>query len=192
MTVSAADESAFLSGTWVRWGTGRVPVGVNSSDTNFSTVEKTGGASTHTLTATEMPSHNHSFSGSVTVNANGSHAHQASSGSYKVGSGSGSTYYYMTNGGSTSGQTTGSGGSETTSVTPVPGTKRNRQAQWGQVAITGLEGARSAGNSRLKLQRGQVIFTKRLLGWPIKTDSLFPATLAAAHCAGKCRCKRNV
>ena len=111
MTVSAADESAFLGGTWIRWGTGRVPVGVNASDTNFSTVEKTGGASTQALSVVEMPSHNHSFSGSVTVNANGSHAHQASSGSYKVGSGSGSTYYYMTNGGSSSGQTTGSGGS---------------------------------------------------------------------------------
>ena len=111
MTVSAADESAFLGGTWVRWGTGRVPVGVNTSDANFNTVEKTGGANTHTLTTAELPSHNHSFSGSVTVNANGAHTHQASSGSYKVGSGSASTYYYMTNGGSTSGQTTGSGGS---------------------------------------------------------------------------------
>jgi len=111
MTVSAADESAFLGGTWVRWGTGRVPVGVNTSDTNFNSVEKTGGASTHTLATSELPSHNHSFSGSATINANGAHTHQASSGSYKVGSGSGSTYYYMTNGGSTSGQTTGSGGS---------------------------------------------------------------------------------
>lgn len=111
MTVSSADASTFLGGTWVRWGTGRVPVGVNTSDTNFNTVEKTGGVSSQALSAAEMPSHNHSFSGSVTVNANGAHTHQASSGSYKVGSGSASTYYYMTNGGSTSGQTTGSGGS---------------------------------------------------------------------------------
>ena len=111
MTVSAADASTFLGGTWVRWGTGRVPVGVNTSDTNFNTVEKTGGANTQALSVAEIPSHNHSFSGSVTVNANGAHAHQASSGSYKVGSGSASTYYYMTNGGATSGQTTGSGGS---------------------------------------------------------------------------------
>jgi microcystin-dependent protein len=111
MTVSAADASTFLGGTWVRWGTGRVPVGVNTSDANFNTVEKTGGSSAQALSAAEMPSHNHSFSGSVTVNANGAHAHQASSGSYKVGSGSASTYYYMTNGGATSGQTTGSGGS---------------------------------------------------------------------------------
>ena len=110
MTVSAADENAFLGGTWVRWGTGRVPVGVNTSDTNFSTVEKTGGANTHTLATAELPPHNHSFSGSVTVNANGAHTHQASAGSYKVESGSASTYYYMTNGGTTSGQATGSGG----------------------------------------------------------------------------------
>lgn len=45
--------------TWVAWGSGRVPVGVNASDTNFSTVEKTGGEKTHTLTINEMPSHNH-------------------------------------------------------------------------------------------------------------------------------------
>ena len=111
MTVSAADESAFLGGAWVRWGTGRVPVGVNTSDTNFNTVEKTGGANTHTLATAELPSHNHSFSGSVTVNANGAHTHQASAGSYKVGSGSTSVYYYLTNGGTTSPQSTGSGGS---------------------------------------------------------------------------------
>ena len=30
-------------GTWVLWGSGRVPVCVNESDTNFDTVEKTGG-----------------------------------------------------------------------------------------------------------------------------------------------------
>jgi microcystin-dependent protein len=111
MTVSAADESTFLGGAWVRWGTGRVPVGVNTSDTNFNTVEKTGGANTHTLSTAELPSHNHTFSGSMTVNANGAHTHQASSGSYKVGSGSTSVYYYLTNGGSSSGQTTGSAGS---------------------------------------------------------------------------------
>ena len=34
-------------GTWVLWGAGRVPVGVDTSDTDFSTVEKTGGSKTH-------------------------------------------------------------------------------------------------------------------------------------------------
>ena len=121
---SAADESAFLGGTWTRWGTGRVPVGVNTSDSNFNTVEKTGGASTHTLAATEIPSHGHSFSGTVTVNAGGSHTHTASAGAYKVGSGSGSSYYYMTNNGSTSPQTTDSNGSHCHSAS-VSGTTGN-------------------------------------------------------------------
>lgn len=38
---------------------GNVPVGYNSADTNFDTVGKTGGEKTHTLSATELPSHRH-------------------------------------------------------------------------------------------------------------------------------------
>ena len=36
------------------WGSGRVPVGINTSDSNFNTVEKTGGASTVALTTAQM------------------------------------------------------------------------------------------------------------------------------------------
>ena len=39
---------------------GKVPVGYNSSDTDFDTVGKSGGEKTHKLTPTEMPSHRHS------------------------------------------------------------------------------------------------------------------------------------
>lgn len=42
-------------GTWVLWGAGRVPVGVNIDDTDFATVEKTGGEKTHKLTSNEIP-----------------------------------------------------------------------------------------------------------------------------------------
>lgn len=49
-------------GTWVLWGSGRVPVGVNTSDTSFNTVEKTGGEKTHKLTVAEIPSHQHNLS----------------------------------------------------------------------------------------------------------------------------------
>lgn len=59
-TASAVHNA--LGGTWTAWGKGKVPVGVNSSETEFNTVEKTGGEKTHTLTATEMPSHSHAAS----------------------------------------------------------------------------------------------------------------------------------
>ena len=60
MSVSSTNPgTVFGVGTWEAWGSGRVPVGVNTSDTNFSTVEKTGGASTVTLTTDQMPSHTH-------------------------------------------------------------------------------------------------------------------------------------
>ena len=78
MSVNNSNPSTWLGGTWVAWGSGRVPVGVNASDSNFSTVEKTGGASTHThtqgatgaatgntgstaLTVNQIPSHSHTF-----------------------------------------------------------------------------------------------------------------------------------
>jgi len=57
LNVSPAE---FLGGTWTVWGSGRVPVGVNTADGNFNTVEREGGASAHTLTAAQMPSHTHS------------------------------------------------------------------------------------------------------------------------------------
>jgi len=58
-------------GTWERFGEGRVVVGVDSTDTDFDTVEKTGGEKTHTLTDAEMPSHNHTGATST----DGSHNH---------------------------------------------------------------------------------------------------------------------
>ena len=46
-------------GTWTAFGAGRVPVGIDSGDTDFDTAEETGGAKTHTLTIDEMPAHDH-------------------------------------------------------------------------------------------------------------------------------------
>jgi hypothetical protein len=55
-------------GTWVAFGAGRVPVGINSGDTDFDTAEETGGAKTHTLTVNEMPAHTHSVPNSGSQN----------------------------------------------------------------------------------------------------------------------------
>ena len=49
----------FGFGTWQAWGAGRVPVGVDASQTEFDAAEKTGGEKEHTLTIGEMPEHNH-------------------------------------------------------------------------------------------------------------------------------------
>lgn len=81
MSVSNTNPETIFGGTWVAWGSGKVPVGVDVSDTSFDTVEKTGGEKTHTLTVAEMPAHTHAQwdrnwnvtsagSGSVAANAN--------------------------------------------------------------------------------------------------------------------------
>ena len=52
LSVTNENPSSKFGGTWVAWGSGRVPVGVNSSDSSFNSVEKTGGSSTHNHTIT--------------------------------------------------------------------------------------------------------------------------------------------
>lgn len=46
-TTVNVNPAGTIGGTWVAWGSGRVPVGVDVADGNFNTVEKTGGANTH-------------------------------------------------------------------------------------------------------------------------------------------------
>jgi len=63
---SAAVVAAVGGTTWTAFGSGRVLVGVDTGDSNFNTVEKEGGASTHTLTISEMPAHTHTYGKSTT------------------------------------------------------------------------------------------------------------------------------
>lgn len=59
ITVENTNPSIWFGGTWVSFGAGRCLVGVDTSQTEFSTVQKTGGEKTHKLTVSEMPSHTH-------------------------------------------------------------------------------------------------------------------------------------
>jgi len=64
-TAAYADSAAVVAviggNTWTSFGAGKVLIGVDSGDTDFDTVEETGGAKTdsHALTVDEMPAHNH-------------------------------------------------------------------------------------------------------------------------------------
>lgn len=94
MSVTNANPGTWLVGTtWVAWGSGRVPVGVNTSDSNFNTVEKTGGEKTHTLSTAEMPAHRHALhiAGGTTT--------RPSAGAIKEGSWSGGVTKYWNDGG---------------------------------------------------------------------------------------------
>lgn len=64
---TAEAVNAALPGTWQAWGSGRVPVGVDTSQTEFNSVEKTGGEKTHTLTTSEMPKHSHTIPDAITA-----------------------------------------------------------------------------------------------------------------------------
>lgn len=70
MTIDKTNPSELFGGTWVAWGEGRVPVGIDTEDESFDDVEKTGGEKRHTLTIAEMPSHNHSLTNNTLVNRN--------------------------------------------------------------------------------------------------------------------------
>lgn len=58
-TVSTNPSTILGYGTWVAFGAGRTLVGVDTGQTEFDTVEETGGSKTHTLDISEIPSHSH-------------------------------------------------------------------------------------------------------------------------------------
>lgn len=53
------DHSNYLGFTWQRVGAGRTLVGIDTNDSDFNTIGKTGGEKTHLLKISEMPSHHH-------------------------------------------------------------------------------------------------------------------------------------
>ena len=66
------DMSSFLGFTWEKVFAGRVLVGLDTTQTEFNTIGKTGGEKTHKLTIDEMPKHKHTISAgtNATTDAN--------------------------------------------------------------------------------------------------------------------------
>ena len=67
MTVDPVNPGTVYGGTWVAWGSGRVPVGIDSGQTEFNTVEKTDGHKelqqhSHTGGTSTNGGHNHGYS----------------------------------------------------------------------------------------------------------------------------------
>lgn len=52
------DYSNYLGFTWERELIGKVPVGIDSNDTDFNTIGKAGGEKEHILTLSEIPANN--------------------------------------------------------------------------------------------------------------------------------------
>lgn len=59
ISVTNTNPTTYFGGTWEAFGTGRTLVGVDTSQTEFNSVKKTGGEKTHKLTVNEMPKHSH-------------------------------------------------------------------------------------------------------------------------------------
>lgn len=74
INVTGENPANYIGGTWVAWGNGRVPVGVDNSDTDFNTVEKIGGEKTHILTVDELAEHRHTTWGVRKYKAGGTDA----------------------------------------------------------------------------------------------------------------------
>ena len=131
MSTSSINPSTYFGGTWVAWGSGRVPVGINTSDSNFNAVEKTGGVSAVTLTASQMPSHTHTFTGSsTTTNSAGGHTHNIGR---DTDGGAGSSRYTV--------HSAGTSGAQATSPTSSAGAHTHTMTPKGKNANTGGGGS---------------------------------------------------
>ena len=79
MSTTSANPSTFWTGTtWQAFATGKTIVGIDTSDTDFNSVNKVGGSKEVVLTIPNLPSHNHTVgdnSHSHTANGVGDHSH---------------------------------------------------------------------------------------------------------------------
>ncbi len=73
---SASEVKEALGGQWEVYKSGKTLVGVDENNSNFNTVDKTGGSSTSVLSTTNLPQHYHSIpSLTGTATLAGEHSH---------------------------------------------------------------------------------------------------------------------
>ena len=86
-TVATNPSTLLGFGTWIAFGAGKVPVGLNASDSDFDTVEETGGSKDSII-----PTHNHAAGTLVNASAG---AHQHTTGTGRSASTAGPTVGYF-------------------------------------------------------------------------------------------------
>ena len=86
-TVATNPATLLGFGTWAAFGAGKVPVGIDAADSDFNTVEETGGTKDAII-----PTHNHAAGSLVNASAG---AHQHTTGTGRSASTAGSTVSYF-------------------------------------------------------------------------------------------------
>lgn len=80
MSVNSTNPSAQFGGTWEAFGEGKMPIGVNASETDIDAAEKTGGSKWLDLSA--VPPHEHTLAGLTTSGNSVDHTHTTPSHSH--------------------------------------------------------------------------------------------------------------
>ena len=128
---------------------GRVPVGMDSAQTEFDTLGESGGAKTHTLTTAEMPSHTHTQNSHN--HTQDSHNHSQNAHSHSPGGNGGNMF--LVNGDGTNGQANVSvGGGGYGLSTPQGTTATNNAATATNQAATATNQNTGGGGAHNNLQ----------------------------------------
>ena len=61
LSTNSENPGVMFGGTWELYGPGRTLACIDTSQSEFNSIGKTGGAKTHTLTINEMPKHRHTM-----------------------------------------------------------------------------------------------------------------------------------
>lgn len=88
MSTTSANPSTFWTGTtWQAFATGKTIIGIDTSDTDFNSVNKTGGSKEVVLTIPNLPIHNHTVGDNThthSMNGSGEHHHQVNAHTHLV------------------------------------------------------------------------------------------------------------